>query len=152
MLYERRKCDVIEYILQKRVVIDLVGLKSFLQGRDVSAGVKYKLDTRTLHRFLSQLQIEGYLHQFTLGVSREERSRESKVYLYSGESLTSLRMLNRCEGLLIRLTDKISWKGGNLQSSQSPAPNKYLNPAMPKFQKLRALHIYLYLLVYGSGT
>ena len=150
-LYERRKSDVLEYFQQKRVVIDLVRVKAFLQSRDSIAGVKYKLDSRTLFRFLSQLQIEGYLHRFVLGVTSGGRKREDRVYLYYGESLTSLRMLNKCEGLLIRLTDKISWKGRTPQPSQSPATHRSLTPALPKFQKLRALHIYLYLLANGPG-
>ncbi|KAI6660383.1 General transcription factor 3C polypeptide 1-like [Oopsacas minuta] len=149
-IYERRRADVIAYFKQKKVIIERVGLRAFLTQKDKEAGVTYKLDARTVLRHLSQLQIEGYIHQFLLEVTSEGSTRSDRVYLYHTEDLTSPRMVNKSEALFIRLTDRISWMEPAIRGPSNTPFNRDLTQALPKFQKLRALHIYLYLLVYGS--
>ena len=130
---------------------DRMSIQMLLTTRDAAEGVKYRLDRRTIFRLLSQIQTEGYIHQFQLEVTNEGVTRSDKVYLYYSELLNSARMVSKCEGLLIRLTDKISWAEPAYRGPVANPSQKVFNPALPKFQKLRALHMYLYLLVYGAG-
>ena len=150
-IYERRRGDLIGYFQQRRVVTDRTGMQVLVTTRDTAEGVKYRLDRRTISRLLSQIQTEGYIHQFQLEVRSEGVTQSDKVYLYYSELLTSARMVSKCEGLLIRLTDKISWAEPAYRGPVNDSSHRLFSPALPKFQKLRALHMYLYLLVYGAG-
>lgn len=130
---------------------DRMSVMMFLTACDTAQGVKYRLDRRTISRLLSNIQTEGYIHQFQLEVTNEGVAQSDKVYMFHNELLTSARMVSKCEGLLIRLTDKISWAEPAYRGPLDNPAHRVFSPALPKFQKLRALHIYLYLLVYGAG-
>ena len=156
LLYERRKSDLCGYLRQKRVVIDKVAMHYFLQSKDMDAGMLGKMDLRTLYRNISQLQLQGYLHQFLFQVRSDSGDQlEDKIYLYYPEPLTSPKMLDRSLALLIRMSDKLTWKRDSLDKDYSPAQMRDTSrqfPALPKFQKLRALHLYFHLLAYGHGS
>lgn len=118
---------------------------------DKKAGIITRVDPKTIYRVLIDLKYRNQIKQYKITLSRGDNIREILIFSHRSLASTDKEFLDKCRHAIALKTDQISRKEMRTQSHDTQEEEKKSNHdrSMPRFQKLRAIHLYLYILAFG---